>query len=80
MVLQGVDFALHVTILSLEGLVGEAEIVLLSLGGVELLLAVAALAFEFAELGSQVVVAVTLGFEALAQVALLGLLAVKRAS
>ena len=79
-VLQGVDFALHVTILSLEGLVGEAEIVLLSLGGVEVLLTVAALAFEFAELGSQVVVAVTLGFEALAQVALLGLLAVKRAS
>ena len=79
-VLQGVDFALHVTILSLEGLVGEAEIVLLSLGGVEVLLTVAALAFEFAELGSQVVVAVTLGFEALAQVALLGLLAVKRSS
>jgi len=76
-VLKSIDFRLNISILSLQRLVGKAKIVLLSLGAIELLLTVAALAFQLTELGSKAVVAVTFSLEALAEIALLSLLAVE---
>lgn len=78
-VLKSINFRLNIGVLSLKRLVGEAEVVLLGLGAIELLFAVAALAFQLAELGSKAVVAVTLSLETLAEIALLGLLAVEGA-
>ena len=45
MVLQGINLSLSVSVLTLQGLVGESQVVLFTLGAVELLLGVSGLAF-----------------------------------
>lgn len=78
-VLKSVDLSLDVGVLALQGLVREAQVVLLLLAAVQLALSAAALALQVVELRGQVAVASAFLLEPLGEVALLGLFAVEGA-
>jgi hypothetical protein len=78
MVLQCVDFRLDVSVLRLESLVRESQVILLSLCTVKMSFGVAALTLKVKELSGQMVVTGTLLFKSLDKVALLGLFALER--